>query len=179
MRFLFRKSASSTFDGNLNNRGRRLSNKCVDMTIFHAQAITSSDHSWRAPAQANRNGPGPYGLGTCVRQGPAARSSAVQNLGSLSIKFRLLAASLFIKPFPTLQLSSSRRTRSYPKFTWHMEGKRNRTAVADTRRKRIRIRWHSRNHRRPGQNGVRSVSGSPDIPSSSNFGGYLLRMIIL
>ena len=108
MRFLFRKSASSTFDGNLNNRGRRLSNKCVDMTIFHAQAITSSDHSWRAPAQANRNGPGPYGLGTCVRQGPAARSSAVQNLGSLSIKFRLLASSLFIKPSdPSVKLQSS------------------------------------------------------------------------
>ena len=178
MRFLFRKSASSTFDGNLNNRGRRLSNKCVDMTIFHAQAITSSDHSWRAPAQANRNGPGPYGLGTCVRQGPAARSSAVQNLGFLSIKFRLLAASLFIKPSdPSVKLQSSHEVIS--KFTWHMEGKRNRTAVADTPRKRIRIRWHSRNHRRPGQNGVRSVSGNPDIPSSSNFGGYLLRMIIL
>jgi len=28
--------------------------------------------------------------------GPAARSSAVQNLGPLSIKFRLLTASLFI-----------------------------------------------------------------------------------
>src|SRR6516225_5747143 len=52
----------------------------------------------RAPAQANRIGPGPYGLGTCVRQGPAARSSAVRNLGPLSIKFRLLTARLFIKP---------------------------------------------------------------------------------
>jgi hypothetical protein len=52
----------------------------------------------RAPAQANRIGPGPYGLGTCVRQGPAARSSAVQNLGPVSIKFRPLTASLFIKP---------------------------------------------------------------------------------
>src|ERR1700720_3084416 len=89
------------------------------------------------PAQA-RSGPGPYGLGTCFRQGPAARSSAIQNLRSLSIKFRLLTASLFISR-PALQLSSSRRTRSYPKFTWHMEGKRNRTAVADTRRRRIRI----------------------------------------
>jgi hypothetical protein len=29
--------------------------------------------------------------------GPAARSSAVQNLGPLSIKFRLLTARLFIK----------------------------------------------------------------------------------
>ena len=47
--------------------------------------------------QANRVGPGPYGFGTCVRQGPAARSSAVQNLGPVSIKFRLLTASLFIK----------------------------------------------------------------------------------
>jgi hypothetical protein len=64
----------------------------------------------RAPAQANRNGPGPYGLGTCVRQGPAARSSAVQNLGPLSIKFRLLAASLFIKPSgPSVKLQSSHR----------------------------------------------------------------------
>jgi hypothetical protein len=52
VRFLFRKSASSTFDGNLNIRVRRLSSKCVDMTIFHAQAITSSDHSWAGPAQA-------------------------------------------------------------------------------------------------------------------------------
>src|SRR5215471_735620 len=52
----------------------------------------------RAPALANRIGPGPYGLGTCVRQGPAARSSAVRNLGPLSIKFRLLTARLFIKP---------------------------------------------------------------------------------
>src|SRR6516162_5221459 len=52
----------------------------------------------RAPAQANRIGPGPYGLGTSVRQGPAARSSAVQNLGPLSIKFRLLTARLFINP---------------------------------------------------------------------------------
>ena len=67
----------------------------------------------RAPAQANRNGPGPYGLGTCVRQGPAARSSAVQNLGPLSIKFRLLAASLFIKPSgPSVKLQSSREVIS-------------------------------------------------------------------
>jgi hypothetical protein len=43
----------------------------------------------RAPAQANRIGPGPYGLGTRVRQGPAARSSAVLNSGPVSIKFRL------------------------------------------------------------------------------------------
>src|ERR1700730_554307 len=59
------------------------------------------------PAQA-RSGPGPYGLGTCFRQGPAARSSAIQNLRSLSIKFRLLTASLFIKPSgPSVKLQSS------------------------------------------------------------------------
>ena len=65
-------------------------------TARHSSGLNRRTAVGRAPAQANRIGPGPYGLGTCVRQGPAARSSAVQNLGPVSIKFRLLTARLFI-----------------------------------------------------------------------------------
>jgi hypothetical protein len=63
----------------------------------NARAITSSDRSWAGP------GPGQIELDrdpTASERalGPAARSSAVQNLGPLSIKFGLLTARLFIKP---------------------------------------------------------------------------------
>jgi hypothetical protein len=70
----------------------------VKLLPFHARLmdLRRQPAVGRAPAQANRIGPGPYGLGTSL--GPAARSSAVQNLGPLSIKFRLLTARLLIKP---------------------------------------------------------------------------------
>jgi hypothetical protein len=63
---------------------RRDSWICGNTELF---GFKSSDRSLGGPRQTNRLGPGPYGLGTCVRQGPAARSSAVQNLGPVSIKY--------------------------------------------------------------------------------------------
>ena len=67
---------------------------CADSR--HSSDLNRRTAVGRAPARANRIGPAPYGLGTSL--GPAARSSAVQNLGPLSIKFRLLTARLLIKP---------------------------------------------------------------------------------
>ena len=61
----------------------------VKLLPFHARLmdLRRQPAVGRAPAQANIIGPETYGLGTCVRQGPAARSSAVQNLGPVSIKY--------------------------------------------------------------------------------------------
>jgi len=76
------------------SRSMRDSWICADSR--HSSGLNRRTAVGRAPAQANSIGPGPYGLGTSL--GPAARSSAVQNLGPLSIKFRLLTARLLIKP---------------------------------------------------------------------------------